>query len=88
MQISSSAINLVKNNNKDSTSTKKDWFRTVPKFKKMTGGLIWGTRDWQWQIPGDNEELIGGHCEILGLEGGKCQQPNHRAHLENSQGNR
>lgn len=45
MQISSSAINLVKNNNKDTMSTKKDWFRAVPKFKKMTGGLIRGTRD-------------------------------------------
>lgn len=46
MQISSSAIiNLVKNNNKDTTSTIKDWLGALPKFKKMTDGLIRGPRD-------------------------------------------
>lgn len=81
MQMSSSAINLIKNTSKDTTSMIKYWFGTVPNFKKMTG-LIHGPRDWQWQIPGGDEEINGGHWEILGLQRGKCQKPKHRACLE------
>lgn len=34
----------------------------------MTVGLIHGPRDQQWEIPGGNEEIIGGHYEILRIE--------------------
>lgn len=68
MQLSSSTINLVKNNNKDTTSMIKDWVAAMSKFNKMTVGLIHGPRDWWWQISAGNEEIIGGHYEILTLE--------------------
>ena len=65
MQISSSAIILVKNTNKASASMTKDWLGEVPKFNKLTVGLIYCPRDWQWQIPGGNEEITGYYYKRL-----------------------
>lgn len=67
MQISSSAIILVKNTNKASASMMKDWLGAVPKFNKLTVGLIYCPRDWQWQTLGNNE-IIGCHYKILRSE--------------------
>ena len=59
------------------------WLEAVPKFNKMTVGLIHFPRDWKWQISGGNEGIIGGRYETLRIERVRCRNPKYRANLEN-----